>query len=157
MTPRQRKGDFAPKYYNDVEIDNDKALLPSERVRELVKHYAMQLFGLATDMATAEQELIDGKAYIDLLVNDNNELRAKIDRLTTRHCENESELVKELRKQLAEKPKRIKLTPAERIAVKADYYEKRIQQLIATFTYYKSKCKRLEQELERLKRSNDNG
>lgn len=157
MTPRQRKGDFAPKYYNDVEIDNDKALLPSERVRELVKHYAMCLFGLATDMATAEQELIDGKAYIDLLVSDNNELRAKIDRLTARHCENESELVKELRKQLAEKSQRIKLAPAERIAVKADYYEKRIHELSTTTTYYKSKCKRLERELERLKRSNDNG
>lgn len=154
---RQRKGDFTPKYYNDVEIENDKALLPAERVRELVKHYSMCLFGLATDMANAEQQLTDRQLYVTSLENENKKLKAENELLISKSYEAENELIRELREKLAKAKsaaaqKVRKLTTEERQAIQADYYEHRIRALKMMRDYYKNRCKALEQ-----KRGNDNG
>lgn len=159
---QKRKGDFTPKYYNNAEIECDKTLLPAEQVRERVKHYAMCLFGLATDMASAEQAIIDKRLYVQSLENENAALRAKVYKLKTTYQADDSELVKELRAELskerAKTPKRIyKLTTSERQAIQADYYEKRIRNLQATLNYYKKRCLQFEKELAQKLRGNDNG
>ncbi len=154
----KRKGDFTPKY-NDVDgIEKDYTLLPSEKVREKVKHYAMCLFGLATDMANCEQALIDKQTYITALENENKALRSKYQQFIERHRKGESVVEKELRNELAKERAKTKhrinkMTSAERQAVQADFYEKRIHDLQCNLNSYKNKCKRLEQALERQGRS----
>lgn len=153
------KGDFTPKYYNAVEIEQDVTLLPSEQVREKVKHYAMCLFGLATDMANCEQDLIDKQTYITSLENENKALRSKYAQFIERHRKGENVVEKELRDELAKeraktKQRINKMTSAERQAVQADFYEKRIHDLQCNLNNYKNKCKRLEQALERQRRDN---
>lgn len=159
MGTQRNNGDFTPKYGNAVEIEKDTALLPSEQVREKVKHYSMCLFGLAADMANCEQALIDKQTYITALETENEALRSKYKQLLERHRNGESVVEKELRDELAKERAKTKhrinkMTSAERQAVQADFYEKRIQNLQCNLNNYKNKCKRLEQALERQGRKN---
>lgn len=48
---KKRKDDFTPKYYNAQAIIDNTELQPAEQVCELVKHYSMCLFGIATDIS----------------------------------------------------------------------------------------------------------
>ncbi len=64
---KKNTGDFTPKYNTVEEICQDDTLLPSDVVREKVKHHAMCLFGLATDLANCEQRIADAEQQAEKL------------------------------------------------------------------------------------------
>lgn len=70
----QRKGDFTPKYYNAQEINDSQELKPAEKVCELVKHYSMCLFGIATDIRDFYGQLQERDIKINQLTEENKKL-----------------------------------------------------------------------------------
>lgn len=153
-----RKGDFTPKYLNGKDIYADETLTKSERTRELVKHYATCLFGLATDMATEQQKIIDKRLRYVQLENENKELRAvvrqlqiatktkstaDVDKLKQRIANLKTALRAKKANEASKRPKRISdLTSEERQAIRADYYDKRIVALQQQVKYWRDKYKK---------------
>lgn len=138
-------GDFVPKYKNAQEIEQDSALLPSDKVRELVKHYSMCLFGLATDMASAERRLKSNEILYEQTRERNRELRAKIKIL-------ENYADPEVKKELPQLRKKITMQLQ-------DITEKNalINNLHHQLKYWKEKTAALEQENAALKEQLKNG
>ena len=90
---QQRKGDFTLKYNNVPALLEDSNLTTAEKVVELVKHHAMCLFGLATDVSN----------YYDKL----DKLQAQLN-VATAKCKNLEQSNVILRAQLRDKDRTIK-------------------------------------------------
>ncbi len=158
---KKNTGDFTPKYNTVEEICQDDTLLPSDVVREKVKHHAMCLFALATDMATAEDDLQSRRLRYVQLINENKELRNVVRQLQVVIKSKSADDVDKLKRRIAKlqqtlkkhkeeamatpktsKPRRINdLTTEERQAIQADYYEQRIQRLQWQVKYWREKAK----------------
>lgn len=79
-----RKGDFEPKYYNAKAIMTDSELQPAEQVCELVKHYSMCLFGIATDISEYYAKIKEKDRQIEQLKKDKQRLYNKCVNLSMR-------------------------------------------------------------------------
>ncbi len=162
---KKYKGDFVPKYKNSQEIYSDTTLLPVVKVRELVKHYSMALFGLATDMASAEQALKDKETAHEATKQQNVELRAKVKELENYaspdikselpHLRQTITLLRQKNKKLLSELNSIRqkkridnLTNEERQAIQADYYEKRIKSLTYQVSSWREKYQKLLERIE---------
>lgn len=79
---KQRKGDFTPRYYNAQAIIENEELQPAEQVCELVKHYSMCLFGIATDISDYYGKLAERDSQIAMLKKEVIRLRQRNTRLS---------------------------------------------------------------------------
>lgn len=89
---QNRKGDFTPKYYNAQAIIGNEELKPAEQVCELVKHYSMCLFGIATDISDYYGKLTERDSQITRLKKEVLRLRQRNTRLSLQITTQDKEL-----------------------------------------------------------------
>jgi coproporphyrinogen III oxidase-like Fe-S oxidoreductase len=67
--------DFNQLYSSAKEIDEKQSLTADERLRELVKHHSMCLFGIAVDLAEADKKYQEAIQIRASLERENERLR----------------------------------------------------------------------------------